>query len=376
MTQVNERQQPLNAREREWLRVRDHLREYRYDLSVAASDELYPDVPRVAGTPLLTSARWLPPEPVPLERIALALDPDADHFAGQIPIQSDGSPFPRYSDDISRLAAPAVFENRRTYRLHDADLCSPQPRMVFGFGHYFDGVDTGEAVAHEYAARKLGATMLRSQRAAIGSPVDLTRRPVNVAISALTIRHDGANGDARFLLHWRDPAKVGHAGGLYQVIPVGIFQPASDHPDSLRKDFSLWRCLLREFAEELLGEDEAKADAGPIDYENWPFAADLRTEQQRGAVQAHCLGMGVDPLTLATDLLCVVVIEAAAFDRIFGALVSGNAEGELAGAKDGRPGVPFVAAEVERLTKDEPMQAAGAAVLASAWEHRAALLTG
>lgn len=25
-----------------------------------------------------------------------------------------------------------------------------------------------------------------------------------------------------FHLHWRDPAKVGHAGGLYQVLPVGV----------------------------------------------------------------------------------------------------------------------------------------------------------
>jgi hypothetical protein len=47
-----------------------------------------------------------------------------------------------------------------------------------------------------------------------------------VAISTLTLRRS-AGGDASFPLHWRDPAKVTHAGGLYQVIPVGIFQPVS-----------------------------------------------------------------------------------------------------------------------------------------------------
>jgi hypothetical protein len=374
VTQVNERRQPRSASEEEWLRVRGYLREHRYDLSVSASVELYPDVPRVAGTPLLAAMEWLPAEPIPLERIALGLDPDIDPFAGQPPVRPAGLPRPRYSEAIGELAAPAVFENRKTYRLLDADLRGPRPRMSFGRGRYFDGIDTGEAVAHEYAAQKLGAASTSDLRDAIGSPVDPARRPTNVAISALTIRHDRRTDEACFLLHWRDPAKVGHAGGLYQVIPVGIFQPATEHPDSLRTDFSLWRCLVREFAEELLGEAEADPDAGPIDYDGWSFAADLRAEQCQGTIRTYCLGMGVDPLTLATDLLCVVVIEAEVFDRIFGGLVDGNAEGELAGQQDGRPGVPFVASEVERLTKHEPMQAAGAAVLASAWEHRAALL--
>lgn len=381
MIRVTERSQPLSASEREWLRVRDYLREHRYDLSVTASDELYQDVPRVAGTPLLTAPGWLPAEPIPLERIALDLHPSTGEAVtascAPVPARLDGTAYSSYSDALGTLAAPEVFENRRTYRLLDAELGGPRPRLAFGLGRYFDGIDTGEAVGHEYAAQKLGMSIRASQRSTIGSPVDLARRPTNLAISALTLRHDRGTGEARFLLHWRDPAKVGHAGGLYQVIPVGLFQPATGHPDSPLNDFSLWRCLVREFAEELLGADEAEAGAGPIDYDSWPFAAEMLAEQGRGAIQTHCLGVGVDPLTLATDMLGVVVIDAPVFDRLFGTLVRTNAEGELARLScDGRPGVPFVAAEVERLTKREPMQAAGAAVLASAWKHRAMLLSG
>jgi hypothetical protein len=367
VTQVNQRQQSLTADEREWLRVRNHLREHRYDLSVMASEQLYPDVPRVAGTPLLTAPAWMPSKPVPLNEIALSLDVAVDPFADRFPAS-------RYSDVVRRLAAPAVFENRLTYRLLDADFRGSPPRMTFGLGHYFDGIDMGDAVAHEFAAQSLDYACADSLRTAIGNPVDPARRPTNVAISALTIRHDRATHDARFLLHWRDPAKVGHAGGLYQVIPVGIFQPANGHPDSLRNDFSLWCCLLREYAEELLGEDEIGAGTDPVDYDHWPLAADLAAELERDSVRVHCLGMGVDPLTLATDLLCVAVIDATVFDRVFGALVSGNSEGELAGRTGGQPGVAFVADEVERLARHEPMQAAGAAVLTLAWEHRATLL--
>lgn len=84
----------------------------------------------------------------------------------------------------------------------------------------------------------------------------------------------------------------------------------------------------------------------------------------------HCVGMGVDPLTLVTDLLCVAVIDAPVFDQNFGSMTTLNAEGRLVQGTDGSPGIPFTAEEVERLTRREPMQAAGAAVLALAWKHR------
>jgi hypothetical protein len=363
VTEVNSRQPVLSEDEARWLRVRGYLRDHRYDLAVTASDELYDDLPRAAGTPLLTSPAWMPDQPVPLDQIQLELDTAA--------AKQFEPPPPRYSEVLGRLAAPSVFENRPTYRLLAADLAGPRPAMRFSLGRYFDAIDTGEALGHEYAAEKLGEPH-GTQRADTGSPVDPARRPMNVAVSALTIRLDRRSGDARFLLHWRDPAKVGHAGGLYQVIPVGVFQPATDHPDSVRNDFSLWRCLVREFAEELLGEEEAAPDSGPINYEKWPLAADLDAERRRGTIRTFCLGLGVDPLTLATDLLCVAVIDAPVFDRLFATLVTGNAEGELAESCDDGPGLPFNAAEVDRLSQREPMQAAGAAVLRLAWGHRVA----
>ncbi|MBC3190922.1 transcriptional regulator [Pseudonocardia sp. C8] len=367
MPGVYERPDVLTDADREWLRVRHYLRDNRYKLAVQASRELYPEVPRVADTPLLADRSWLPSTPILLESIELVLDTNA---APETP----PTPEPRYSDLIRRLAPPAIFENRPTYRLLSVRLDVEQPSMTFGLGHYFDAVDTGESVAHEFAAIQLGVEDQVVQRSMIGNPVDPSRRPTNVAISALTVRHDAETGDARFLVHWRDPAKVGHAGGLFQVLPVGVFQPATDHPDSVHNDFSLWRCLQREYAEELLGEEEPPAGAGPIDYPAWPVAVSLDYERRQGAVRTYCLGMGVDPLTLATDLLAVTVIDARVFDRLFASLVSGNSEGELTSSGDGQIGHPLTAAEVERLAYDEPMQAAGAALLALAWEHRETLL--
>ena len=240
---------------------------------------------------------------------------------------------------------------------------------MFGDGWYFDSIDTGEAAAHEYAAARLDGSPT-PLRGAIGDPTDLVRRPANMAISALTVRQDPA-GD-QFLLHWRDPAKVGHAGGLYQVVPVGVFQssePDVTHTGGTRatgtfvsqgapefhstrghrqSDFDLWRFMLREYAEELLGEPEVEAP----DYETWPFAKAMTAALDAGGITADVLGLGVDPLTFATDLLVRVVIDAPVFDELFGARVAVNDEGAVSMR-------PFTHEAIEGL----PMQAAGAALV-------------
>jgi hypothetical protein len=338
----------------DWLAVREHLRDHRPELTAEAA-RLYPRHARVAGTPLLSAPGWLPAAPIPLRDIEIEFRPDAAAPPG---------PPTRYAETMRVLAPPAVFENRPTYRLIGVDL----PRLVFGRGRYFDGIDTGEAVAHELAA---GQTRVRD---AIGDPLDLNRRTANLAISTLTIRR-AQNGRAGFLLHWRDPAKVGHAGGMYQVVPVGVFQPAADFAsadspgdDPPHPPNELWWCMVREFAEELAGHDEDYG--GRIDYGAWPFARRMTEALDTGRIRAWCLGLGVDPLSFATDLLTVVVIDAEVFDGLFGVVAEENAEGRVLAMR------AFDARTVTRTVQDEPLQAAGAAVLRLAWANRIALGLG
>ncbi|TDD28102.1 transcriptional regulator [Kribbella turkmenica] len=331
-----------------WLAERRHLVENRYRLGVQAAGE-YPAERRVAGTPLLAPAHWIPADPIPLASVRLEFDPAAASSAVAATSLPPG--YASYAEAVTGLARPAVFENRPTYRLLDADLAGPGPILRFGRGSYFDSMNTGEAAAHEYAA---GRDDLRT---AIGNPWDPARRPINVAISTLTIRSDKDRG-SRFYLHWRDPSKVGHAGGLYQVAPSGIFQPTSDETS----DFSLWHNILRELSEELLGRPE---DYGvPVDYTNWPFAARVTAGLTDGTVRAQCVGLGVDPLTFATDLLTVLSIDADVFDDLFGEVVAGNEEGRVLAP------LPFSAAAVDDYVRHQPMQAAGAALLQLAWSHQ------
>ena len=360
----------LTASERDWLTVRSYLAEHRYDLAVEAAAD-YPPDRLLAGTPLLAAPGWRPPAPIPLQDIGLELRDAAPAVAEVttplLPRRADGTPYRRYSEAMGELAAPLVFENRATYRLTEADLCSRPPRLVFAGGRYFDGIDTGEAAAHEYAAARLGRPV-PGLRARFADPCDLRRRPANLAISTLTLRLDRRAGRASFLLHWRDPAKVGHAGGLYQVIPVGVFQPSGEAPWDRQHDFSLWRCMLREFAEELGGRSEDYAsDRGPVDYDSWPFARQLTAALDRGQVRVWCLGLGTDPLTYATDLLTVAVIDSDVFDAVFSVHPQRNAEGQVLAARE------FAAHVIDRACSGEPVQAAGAALLRLAWRHRETL---
>lgn len=376
--------------EAEWLRVADSLSRERYALAVHAAAAYPPDL-RVAGTPLLAPPAWRLPAPVPLDAVRLEFRPQeprpelpdlAALAPYALPERADGTRYRRYSEVVAALAAPAVFENRPAYRLIEADLAGAAgPRLVFGRGRFFDGVDTGGAGAHEYAAGHLGADASPPvaanpgarcpYRAALGGPFGLTRRSAPMAASALTLRYDRSAGAAAFPLHYRQPGQVSHAGGLYQVIPVGVFQPSGEAPWNEANDFSLWRGLLREYAEELLGADEDHgSERAPIDYAAWPLARAMTDGLADGRVRAWCLGLGADPLTFALDLLAVVVIDAPLYDDLFGELVDANAEGRVIKPR------PFDEPSVTELLNSAPLQAAAAALLRLALARRDTLLGG
>jgi hypothetical protein len=374
---------------REWLRVAAFLSRERYGLAVRAASG-YPAGLRLAGTPLLAPSAWRLPAPVPLDSLRLefcpdAPPPDAPDVAAlapaTLPERTDGTRYGRYSDVVAALTPPTVFENRPVYRLLRADLAGEAglgPRLAFGRGGYFDGLVAGGAAAHEYAAahEHAAAQVAGSDsatrypyRAALDGPTGLTRRCASMATSALTLRFDKRTGAATFPLHHRARGRVSHAGGLFQVIPVGVFQPSGEAPWNEANDFSLWRGLLREYAEELLGADEDHgSERAPIDYQNWPLAKAMTDGLADGTVRAWCLGLGADPLTFALDLLVVVVIDAPLYDHLFAGLVDHNAEGQVIKSR------PFDPPSVTSLLSGAPLQAAAAALLTLALTHRHALL--
>jgi hypothetical protein len=376
----------VSASQEAWRATRTFLNQNRLRLAATAV-ELYPDLRRVEGTVLLSRAGWLPAQPLDLGDVRLRWEPAAGVPAtagGEPeservrPLQADGRRFATYADAVAALDRPRLFENRPSYRLVGADLADDR-RLTFAEGRYFDVMNVAEAVAHEYAdqvrVRGVPGWSDLPFRSRLGDPFDLTRRPLLVATSALTLRRDAATGAASFVLHWRDPRRVASGGGLYQVMPVGVFQPTGEGEADRANDFDLWRGLVREYSEEFLGAAERTGEPGGVlEYEAWPFYRAMCRARAQGRLRVHCFGIGIDPLTLVADVLLAAVFDGEAFDELLGAVVSANDEGRVV-TGGGGGGFPFSRPTIEGLLRDEPMQPAGGAALALAWRHRDLLLT-
>jgi len=378
----------IGASRLQWRAQRRWLNQHRSELAKLAV-QLYPSDCRLARTPLIAPPDWQPAEPIELRSIALALDegPQSAAVTGSEPeseatrpLRTADARFDRYTAAIKHLSPPALFESRPSYRLIEATLADR--RLGFGLAAYFDKLDVSEVLGHELATACMDTGIPGSVaglagrlpfRGLVGDPFDFSRRAIIPAITTLTIRLRRFPADPTFLLHWRDPAKVATAAGIYDVIPAGEFQPSSVALWDRRNDFDLWRNIVREYAEELLGHPEHDGSRSqPIDYNVWPLYQRLEAAYADGSVTSFVLGLGVDALTLAGTILTVVVIDDDVFTDAFGSVVQFNDEGEVVAVGEGGPaeGVPFTDAAVTRMLDSEPMASPGAACLALAWQHR------
>jgi transcriptional regulator with XRE-family HTH domain len=141
-----------------WRDVRKILNHRRPELTRVASS-LYVGTGRIADTPLITSSKWMPAEPVDLGalRLGWADERTLPCLTGQEtetepcrPLMPHDGRYPRYCQAIRDLGPPSLCENRASYRLLDlgCDGC----HQTYGYTTYFDMVDVCEAVAHEVAA--------------------------------------------------------------------------------------------------------------------------------------------------------------------------------------------------------------------------------
>jgi transcriptional regulator with XRE-family HTH domain len=375
----------------EWRKVRMALNHRRPQLTRAALS-VYGEVGRIAGAPMITAPGWMPDQPMELGALELTWTDESRPQAvtgGEAeslrcrPLMPHGGRYPRYCHAIRDLDPPSLFENRVSYRLLDLACDRDHWVQTYGFTTYFAMIDVCEAVAHEVAAAWLqhdgDPTRISSSelpfRSLIGDPFDLSRRVVLPSVDTLTIRRGERGGGSTLFLHRRNPDNVVVAGGMTHIIPAGVFQPSGITPRNIRADFDIWHNILRELSEELLGNPEHDGSSGePIDYEaEEPFAS-LNAARNDGQIRAWYLGMGLDPLTLAGEILTVLVIDADVFDRVFANIVAWNSEGDVVFGADGSIGVPWRRDTVYRLMAAEPLAPAAHACVELAWDHQDLLI--
>lgn len=379
--------------QQDWRAARQHLNEQRVALTLAAS-RLYACELRLGSTGTLMRSDWRPPSPIDLHRVSVewidqaapaVLDGREEQTAAVRPLTGPGRRFARYSHALRAVDPPALFENRVGYRLLDVAWTADGGRLSFGSTTYFENVDVNEAVAQELALAQLAqdcdppetlAWRRLPFRRLIGDPFDLARRPLLPSIDTLTLRRDRSGG-ASMVLHQRDSCRVAVAGGMFHVMPAGVFQPASIHPTPEPDDFDLWRSIMREYSEEFLGNPEHDGTGPPVRYNlEEPFVS-LDRARRDGRLRAWCFGIGLDALTLNGEILAAVVFDAEVFDEVFADLVERNSEGAvIAGVDDtGRTrGLPFTEQQVDQLLTSRTLAPAAAACLVMAWTHRDILL--
>jgi transcriptional regulator with XRE-family HTH domain len=369
-----------------WRDLRAALGRHRRDLAVLA-EGLYREyhVDGLRGTGVISKPAWIPDKPVPLDEIALELDSTMaepqvtggePESAVVRPLADTESRFRRYHDAIRDLAAPTLFENRLCFRLMNLDWT--RPTLRFGQMGFFDAVDINESLAHEFAAhhvafdRDTETTVARPSwrrlgfRKLIDDPFDLLRRPLMGAIGTLTIR---GGESPSVVLHERDGGRVAGGGGMIHLLPAGIFQPSSVIPAAIAEDFSLWRNIQREYAEELLGHAEYDGSGNPIRCgELEPFAA-MDKARAAGLIRVYCLGATLDALTLAGDILTLAVIDPSLYDELFADAVENNAEGAISARA-----LPFEENTLTWLQDSGRLSPGAAAALHFAWQHRRVLL--
>jgi transcriptional regulator with XRE-family HTH domain len=389
---VSDRPGQIRDSQEHWRRTRCQLNAHRAILGDLAA-ELYPAEQRIPGTTVLTSASWMPDGPIDLADIELAwraesptpqLEGKAPQSAGARPLMAcgkQGERYNRYSRALRDLARPKLLDNRVSYRLLDVEWAASRGILGFNYTSYFDVLDVGEALGHEFAQAWLAAGQKRPSfaelpfRRSITDPFDLLARPMLPSINTLTIRRDPIEGH-RMYLHRRDAKSVAAAGGMYHVVPAGVFQPAALAPAHQTNDFSLWRNIQREYSEEFLGNGEHDGNSvDPLAYDtDEPFAS-FEQARQSGGFRVFACAMVLEPLTLWVELLTIAVIAAPVFDALFSDMVAVNEEGAAISTEAGRPtvGIPFTEESRERL-RTEPLSPISRACIELAWRYRHQLL--
>lgn len=358
----------------EFDKVRQYVRSHQpelYSIALAGSSQSWID----SGIPLLVKDGWLLKTPRSLDCISLKLVESDVPSIGAQPEASSRAPLHgmrvSYSDALATRPEGEGLFNGALYRPIQVEGTRGGLRITCTKGFYFDYLDNGEALAFEAGARLLKgkAPLAGPRRKAVADPFDLSLRPTSLGVNTLTIRK-GVNGEVGFYMHKRSGSHVVNEEDQVGLAPAGEFTPSDISYEAMKADFSVWRNIMREYAEEFLGVPESRGRGGrTLDYENDAPFAELSAARDCGALNVWTFGVAIDPLCFKPELLTVCIFAADAFDEIFADMTSSNDEGTLL-VGPSRHGIPFTGQNVKLYADNEGTSLAAAASLTLTWRHR------
>jgi hypothetical protein len=260
--------------------------------------------------PLIVKKGWIPERPVNIDKIKLGTE--YDRSPELIVTKPELGNYKTYSQAIEKLDKPDNFRNDPQYRL----LKVEKDKLTFSSAeyHYFDKIDNGEYLVYEFA-ESIEFNQGKPNYHKIASGIsDLNELKILAGISTLFLLV--SDDQVRFLMGQRKK-KVGSAEGTFHVIPAGEFQPSSQAVNAFESDLVLWRNIMRESAEEILGKKECDGSSGiPYNYNEEPFIS-LDKGKDSGAIQVFYLGFGLDPLSFQGEILTCALFKEELFNQIY-----------------------------------------------------------
>lgn len=319
---------------------------------------------RATSVPLLTLPGWIFERPQDISVFDLILDPktkavdellEATHVMRGMGLSGNAT----YSEVIFALNPNAPYFDGIIYRPTDiAKNAHGGISMTFAEGKYFDYLDTSEVLAYEALLhpKDLGV------RRRLTDPFNLMNRVASLGVVTLTIRKS-AQGST-FLMHKRSGQFV-VADRLYHVVPAGEFAPSDVGLAAVKADFDLWRNIMREYAEELLGMPDAQGQGGRrLDYAGATPYREMNEALANNALLVRTFGLGLDPVTFKPELLTVAVFDEIVFDALFPGPIRETIEGLTVEA------IPFTKDNVTGYIDSPLTRHAAKACLQLAWQHR------
>lgn len=312
---------------RRFLTVREYYGTYRRELAEIAADyhlagaaggaaEVSDDGELLAsGVPLLVKPDWLPDDPVPfgVEENPLVWKEDGTAFYGSAtPFQDSGLWDDRSLWDWLENIPGNPLRNLPAHRL--VDVQTDPLRLVCQKGTYRQYIDTCETLAHEFTRAtyrqsggdppteiEAGDLNLSLRRQV--DPFDLDNRCSVLGMNTLLVGLE-EDGHHRFWGHLRE--EVAEAPETMNVVPAGTVQQSTRFGHYPPMDFNLYQNFLREFGEELLGEDEwAEPVSDSRRFHQVAPTKDFHRLKEQGDAGVFFLGVGLDAVTLKPEILTV-----------------------------------------------------------------------
>ena len=197
---------------------------------------------------------------------------------------------------------------------------------------------------------------------------DFTNRCVGIGINTIFIMKDRNN--VTFFKHKRTPGATMEAINTEHVVPAGTFQPRRGMPTIPDPDFNVYKNILRELGEELLGRkdmEEVRTSTDEITMDR--HLGRFHQLFVKGCAKAFFLGWGLDPLTTKAEFLTAIVVDIREFKNRFG-------EPRFKRNWEGKPlSFPFDEGTVREFVDGPYTLPAGAGCAKLAWDNRHRLLS-